>query len=168
MKIRYFYVAMCLAAIVVLLEITLFFYNRSNNFAAQSELLFRVVGALCLVLGLWLQSSVARFCGGAFLAMTFVGAAWAVFTANGIAWALILFWLFYALVGLLGAYILLMSNEFAAEFRYLRETRPRHKVILARIFLAAVILLAAVATIVDVYRLAGEYTTDGAPSIRIR
>jgi len=166
MKIRYFDLAMGLAAIVVLLEITLFLYIRSSNFLPQSELLFRVVGALCLLLGLWLQSSVARICGGVFLAFTFAGASWAVFTASKIAWAQMLFWLFYALVALVGAYVLLMSQGFASEFRHLKETRPKHKVLLGQIFLATIILAAASASIADMYCLTSGCITVSGPRVR--
>jgi hypothetical protein len=60
------------------------------------------------------------------------------------------------LVYVTGAYLLLFSSGFSAEFRKLKESRPKYRVILARILLTAIISAAAVATLVDVQCLATD------------
>jgi hypothetical protein len=164
MKIRFFNAAIYMSVIVVLLEIALFLNNRLVHGVPQTEMSFRVVGAVGLTVGLWLQSSVARFCGGAFLAITAVGALWAVFsnipTAHGFIWALLLFSLFYAFVALFGAYILLASQKFANEFRTLKENQSKYKSILGKVYLSAVILAALIASTIDIYCLADMCAMD--------
>jgi hypothetical protein len=70
MKNRFLTFGLCLSTIVVLLEAILFLENRSMHFASQSEAAFRVVGAVCLLFGLWVQSSFVRVSGGIYLALT--------------------------------------------------------------------------------------------------
>jgi hypothetical protein len=122
MKNRYLTLGLCLSAIVVALEIILFLFNRSAHFASENEMLLRLIGAAIIVVGLWVQSSVVRFGGGIFLAITGFSSLWAVITAGRANWVWGLF-LCYALVGLAGAYLLLISRGFSAEFRQLKEKR---------------------------------------------
>ncbi|MEP6836914.1 MAG: hypothetical protein ABJA75_02600 [Bradyrhizobium sp.] len=126
-----------------------FFMLRASDAAA----IYAVQSVLVLV-GLWLQSRMARY----------VGAAYYLFVAGATVYGLTLLSkpivnvgivsiVTTAVLGLVAASILVLSKPFAREFAAEREKRPAYKKILLNAYTALIALAAAAATLADIVHL---------------
>jgi hypothetical protein len=113
------------------------------------------VGAVLVLVGLWLQSRIARYVGAAFyflLAGIVAFALWGGKQVNvGVVWATTM-----AVLSLAAASILIFSKSFAREFAAEREKRPPYKKYLLNGFTLLIVFAAAAATLVDIVSLASN------------
>jgi hypothetical protein len=112
------------------------------------------VGAVLVLVGLWLQSKIARYVGAAFY---FLLAGVVAFNISGLGkqvsvglvWAVMA-----AVLSLAAGSILIFSKSFAREFAAEREKRPPYKNYLLHAFTLLIGLAIAAATLIDIVSLA--------------
>ena len=108
-----------------------------------------------VLLGLWLQSYIFRYCGGVLFLVLGSWFIWTTYSELGQRSALLLDSYFFILGTLYffdGA-ILLFSKPFAVEFERLRTTQSKHKARLRKVFVIAVGVAILIATSQDVVHL---------------
>src|SRR6516164_11284151 len=95
---------------------------------------------LVVLLGLWLQSYILRYCGGVLFLVSGSWFIWTTYSELGQRSALLVDFYFFILGALYffdGA-ILLFSKPFAVEFERLRTAQSKHKARLRKVFVIAV------------------------------
>ena len=114
------------------------------------------VGAMLVLVGLWLQSRIARYVGAAFYFFSAGVAAFALWGGTqvnvGVVWAATM-----AVLSLGAASILIFSKSFAREFAAVREKRPPYKKHLRTAFTLLIALAAGAAALIDIVSLAFGY-----------
>jgi hypothetical protein len=158
-KASHYTMALWIALLVTLTELVIFLYVAFINFerALQASAI-RVLIPLALLLGIWLQSNIARYLGAIWLLISAGFVIWPLFSSTAGDWRWVLWAFVLVALSLVLAYILVGSKKFAEEFASLREKQPQYKKALKR--LLAIVLIAAAAFIIynDILHLAARWT----------
>jgi hypothetical protein len=114
------------------------------------------VGALVILVGLWLLSRIARYAGAAFYFFSGGAVAFALLGFGkpvnvGVVWAVTM-----AVLSLVAAAILVFAKPFAREFAAAREERPPYKKHLLNAFTCLIVLAAAAAILTDIVHFASN------------
>ena len=153
MKFNYYKSALYSTAAIALIEWIAVYYLVSRNFERVS---FSRAGiALIILFGLWIQSNIARYLGAIWFLILVASVIWPLFTLDkvNLNFVVILFLVSSAL-SLFVSYTLLLSKQFTTEFLHERETQPKYKKHLGKIFIVVAVLAAVIATMNDIYPLA--------------
>jgi len=114
----------------------------------------RVILALLIVFGLWVQSKVIRYAGAVWLIFAAGSVIWPLVASKGLVLSFMLILLLIASVlDLVAAYLLLFSKTFSSEFARLRETQPKYKSTIRTVILIVIVIAAVAATLNDIYHL---------------
>lgn len=153
MKFSYYKSALYSTAAIALIEWIAVYYLVFHNFESVS---FSRAGiALAILIGLWIQSDVARYLGAVWYLVLVASVFWPLFTLDKVNWNFVaILFLVSGALGLFVSYILLLSKQFTTEFRHERETQPKYKKHLGKIIIGVAALAALIATMNDIYHLA--------------
>jgi hypothetical protein len=146
-RIGYYRSALVLASAIALIEV-LFWYVLSG-YVTSAALNHRVFVSFAIVFGLWVHSNPARYLGAIWFLATAGFVVWGFGRTGTITFSFGQICTFVsAALGLTAAWILLLSRQFADEFRNRRETEPDYKASLRNTVyiaaIAAVVILIAI------------------------
>jgi hypothetical protein len=150
-RIGYYWTALYLTAAIALAE-CMALILVSANLADVRTFAYRAVAALAIAFGLWVHSHAARYLGALWFLISAWMMIWALVSRDTIVFSFALVCI-VALVGLsvTTACILLVSRQFAEEFRGRRETESRYKRTLRTAAHIAVVALVVIATVIEIY-----------------
>jgi hypothetical protein len=144
--------ALYLSALLAVVNWSVFIYVQWYLPRLGAGSAIYAVGATLVLVGLWLQSRMARYVGAAFYFFSAGVAAFALWGGTqvnaGVVWAATM-----AVLSLAAASILIFSKPFAIEFAAEREKRPPYKKYLLHAFTFVVVLAAARAILIDIVTL---------------
>jgi hypothetical protein len=147
--------ALYLSALLAVLNWSVFIYVQWYLPRLDGSAIY-AVGAMLILVGLWLQSGMARYVGAAFYFFSAGVAAFALWGATqvnvGVVWAATM-----AVLSLAAASILIFSRSFAREFAAEREKRPPYKKYLVHAFTLLIVLAAAAAILIDIVSLTSSW-----------
>jgi hypothetical protein len=128
-----------------------FLYFR--GYPADDLSLVRSTISVAIVVGLWLISNIARYLGAAWYAAIAVMVVYEAAINEHIDNKFSTYWVFaLGLMCIAAVCLLVVSKDFAAEFRALRETRPAWKATLGRLTTVVLVTWVVIATGIDIYR----------------
>lgn len=141
--------ALCLSALMAAVNWSVFIYVQRHMPPLADGSLIYAIGATLVLVGIWLQSRIARYAGAAFYALSAGVSAYALWLATqvniGSVWAATL-----VVLGTAGVLILIFSKPFAREFAAEREKRPSYKRYLLHAFTLVIVLAVAAGALVDI------------------
>jgi hypothetical protein len=148
-----------LTSAIALIELAIFLYLASFSFEAASRAIIRVVMALGIVFGIWVQSNIIRY----------LAALWLVISGASVFWPLIsierfvisvpsILFLVAGTLSLVAAPMLVFSRTFSQEFSREREMQPAYKKTLWKAALVVVLVAIVVATLNDIYNIAQQWS----------
>jgi hypothetical protein len=146
---NHYRIALALTLALVLLVVGLFLYlggvaRFPRSAVTLSSLTFVVL------LGLWLQSYIFRYCGGVLFLVLGGLFIWQTYSELGQTSALQAYWFVLGALYLFDGVIVLFSKPFAVEFERLRTTQSKHKARLRKVFVIAVWVAILIALYNDV------------------
>jgi hypothetical protein len=147
---NHYRIALALTSALLLLPVGFFLYL--GGFARfPTDVLILSPLTFVVLLGLWLQSYIFRYCGGVLFLVLGGSFIWQTYFVHGQRSALLDSYSFIlgALYLFAGA-ILLLSKPFAVEFERLRTAQSKHKARLRKVFVIAVGVAILIATARDV------------------
>jgi hypothetical protein len=155
-RIGYYRSALYLASAIVVAELA-FVYSATRTFFILGVFADRVLIALAIVLGLWLHSNAVRYLGALWFVVTVGAIVWPLFANEKVVFSVaVVCMLVLAVLCLMAAYILLLSRQFAEEFRHQRETEPEYKATLRKTALIVILAAVVVLTAIDTYRMSSS------------
>ena len=136
-------------------DLVIFFYLASHGYERASAITIYVVITAIVAFGLWVQIGLTRFVGAAWFLLSVFAVFWPIYSTGKIVWdpAVALFFVL-GILSLVTAFLLLFSRKFKSEFYAERNNQPAYKRSLKRAFIILLIIVAAIATAVDIYHLA--------------
>ena len=141
--------ALYLSALLAVVNWSVFIYVQWYLPRLGAGSAIYAVGAILVLVGLWLQSRMARYVGAAFYFFSAGVAAFALWGGKqvnvGVVWAATM-----AVLSLPAASILIFSKSFAREFAAEREQRPSYKKYILHAYTFVIVLAVAAATLVDI------------------
>jgi hypothetical protein len=149
---NHYRIALALTLALVLLVVGFFLYlggfaRFPRGAVTLSSLTFVVL------LGLWLQSYVFRYCGGVLFLVLGSLFIWQTYSELGQTSALQAYFFILGALYFFDGAILLFSKPFAVEFERLRTAQSKHKARLRKVFVIAVGVAILIATSQDVVHL---------------
>jgi hypothetical protein len=146
---NHYRIALTLTLALVLFVVGFFLYFGDFAFALTLSSLTFVV-----LLGLWLQSYIIRYCGGVLFLVLGGLFIWQTYSVFGPTSPLLgSYWFIWGALYLFDGAILLFSKPLAVEFERLRTAQSRHKARLRKVFVIAVGVAILIATARDVVHL---------------
>jgi hypothetical protein len=135
---NHYRIALALTSALVLLEVGFFLYLGGFARFPRGAVTLSSIPVVVL-LGLWLQSYIFRYCGGVLFFVLGSWFVWSAYYALGQKSALLIDSYFFILgaLYLFDGAILLFSKPFAVEFERLRTAQSKHKARLRKVFVIA-------------------------------
>jgi hypothetical protein len=150
-RIGYYWFALYLTAAIALAEFMVLVVV-SANLADVRTFAYRAVAALAIAFGLWVHSNAARYLGALWFLISAWMMIWALVSRDNIVFSFALLCILVLVaLSVTTACILLVSRQFAEEFRGRRETESRYKRTLRTAAHIAVIALIVIATAIEIY-----------------
>jgi hypothetical protein len=149
---NHYRIALALTLALLVLVVGFFLYLRGfarfpRGAVTLSSLTFVVL------LGLWLQSYIFRYCGGVLFLVFGSLYIWQTYSELGQTSALQAYFFILGALYFFDGAILLFSKPFAVEFERLRTAQSKHKARLRKVFVIAVGVAILIATSQDVVHL---------------
>jgi hypothetical protein len=152
---NHYRIALALTLALVLLPVGFFLYLGGIARFPGKAVTWASIIPVAVLLGLWLQSYIFRYCGGVSFLVLGSWFVWSAYSALGQTSALLIDSYLFILGALYlsdGA-ILLFSKPFAVEFERLRTAQSKHKARLRKVFVIALGVTILIALYNDVVHL---------------
>lgn len=147
--------ALFLACALACTHIAFLLYASYLGWSRFNAIAIYASAAAVIVVGLWVQSRIARYAGGIFCLISAAAAAWPAVSDGKPVLSLGLLWVIsMGVISLVLGYLLLFSRTFASEFEHQRAIQPAYKGHLRTGVLLILGIAAAIATLIDILRLA--------------
>jgi hypothetical protein len=146
---NHYRIALALTLALVLLVVGLFLYLGGVTRFPRSAVTLSSL-TFVVLLGLWLQSYIFRYCGGVLFLVLGGLFIWQTYSELGQTSALQAYWFILGALYLFDGVIVLFSKPFAVEFERLRTTQSKHKARLRKVFVIAVWVAILIALYNDV------------------
>jgi len=134
---NHYRIALALTLALVLLVVGFFLYLGGFAWFPRGAVTLSSL-TFVVLLGLWLQSYVFRYCGGVLFLVLGSLFIWQTYSELGQTSALQAYWFILGALYLFDGVIVLFSKPFAVEFERLRTTQSKHKARLRKVFVIAV------------------------------
>jgi hypothetical protein len=146
---NHYRIALALTLALVLLVVGFFLYLGGFARLPSSAVTLSSL-AVVVLLGLWLQSYIFRYCGGVLFLVLGGLFIWQTYSELGQTSALQAYWFILGALYLFDGVIVLFSKPFAVEFERLRTAQSKHKARLRKVFVIAVWVAILIALYNDV------------------
>jgi hypothetical protein len=149
---NHYRIALALTLALVLLVVGFFLYLGGFAWFPRGAVTLSSL-TFVVLLGLWLQSYVFRYCGGVLFLVLGSLFIWQTYSELGQTSALQAYFFILGALYFFDGAILLFSKPFAVEFERLRTAQSKHKARLRKVFVIAVGVAILIATSQDVVHL---------------